>query len=210
MALETRSFDFDIRAEEKENNELILEGRPIIYDSETSLFWCREVIDAGALEGADLKDVRFMVNHDMSKIPLARSRNNNENSTMQLIPDKEGMRIRVRLDGNNTEARNLYSSIARGDVTGMSFQFSVEKEFWEDLESDMPLRHVIQIGTVIEVSAVTFPAYEATEIEARNSEALESAKRSLDNARKTLDSEKKNKNLSLLKIKTIALKGDLK
>ena len=91
----------------------------------------------------------------------------------------------------------------------MSFQFSVESEEWEDLESDMPLRRIKQIGTVVEVSAVTFPAYEDTEIEARNSAALESAKRSLDSARKSLESEKRS-NLKLLKMKTIALKGDLK
>lgn len=210
MSLEKRSYDFSIRAEETNENELILEGRPIIYDSETSLFWCREVIEKGALDDADLTDVRFMVNHDMDQIPLARSRNNNKNSTMQLMPDEEGLKIRVRLDGNNSDARNLYSSIQRGDVSGMSFQFSIEKETWEDLESDMPLRRINKIGTVIEVSAVTFPAYPDTEIEARNKLALESARRELESKRGLLDSERKKRSLEVLKLKAIALKGDLK
>lgn len=210
MSLEKRSYDFSIRAEETNENELILEGRPIIYDSETSLFWCREVIEKGALDDADLTDVRFMVNHDMDQIPLARSRNNNKNSTMQLMPDEEGLKIRVRLDGNNSDARNLYSSIQRGDVSGMSFQFSIEKETWEDLESDMPLRRINKIGTVIEVSAVTFPAYPDTEIEARNKLALESARRELESKRALLDSERKKRSLEVLKLKAIALKGDLK
>lgn len=210
MSLEKRSYDFSIRAEETNENELILEGRPIIYDSETSLFWCREVIEKGALDDADLTDVRFMVNHDMDQIPLARSRNNNKNSTMQLMPDEEGLKIRVRLDGNNSDARNLYSSIQRGDVSGMSFQFSIEKETWEDLESDMPLRRINKIGTVIEVSAVTFPAYPDTEIEARNKLALESARRELESKRALLDSERNKRSLEVLKLKAIALKGDLK
>ena len=210
MSLEKRSYDFSIRAEETNENELILEGRPIIYDSETSLFWCREVIEKGALDDADLTDVRFMVNHDMDQIPLARSRNNNKNSTMQLMPDEEGLKIRVRLDGNNSDARNLYSSIQRGDVSGMSFQFSIEKETWEDLESDMPLRRINKIGTVIEVSAVTFPAYPDTEIEARNKLALESARRELESKRGLLDSERNKRSLEVLKLKAIALKGDLK
>ena len=210
MSLEKRSYDFSIRAEETNENELILEGRPIIYDSETSLFWCREVIEKGALDDADLTDVRFMVNHDMDQIPLARSRNNNKNSTMQLMPDEEGLKIRVGLDGNNSDARNLYSSIQRGDVSGMSFQFSIEKETWEDLESDMPLRRINKIGTVIEVSAVTFPAYPDTEIEARNKLALESARRELESKRGLLDSERKKRSLEVLKLKAIALKGDLK
>ena len=210
MSLEKRSYDFSIRAEETNENELILEGRPIIYDSEPSLFWGRVVIEKGALDDADLTDVRFMVNHDMDQIPLARSRNNNKNSTMQLMPDEEGLKIRVRLDGNNSDARNLYSSIQRGDVSGMSFQFSIEKETWEDLESDMPLRRINKIGTVIEVSAVTFPAYPDTEIEARNKLALESARRELESKRGLLDSERNKRSLEVLKLKAIALKGDLK
>ena len=95
--LERRAYSFEIRAEE-DNGEKIITGRPIVYESKTDLGYFDEVIARGALDGADLKDVRFLVNHDTSKIPLARSRRNNGNSTMQLSPDYEGMAIRVRLD----------------------------------------------------------------------------------------------------------------
>lgn len=124
-------------------------------------------------------------------IPLARSRNNNENSTMQMEVDKDGMAIRVNLDTeNNTEARNLYSAIKRGDISGMSFMFTIDDEEWEDLESDHPTRHIRSIGTVLEVSAVTFPAYESTEISARDKEALDSAKSLLESKRRSLESDK--------------------
>lgn len=187
----TRAYNFEIRAESNEKNGDHITGRPIVYDSLTDLGWFDEIIEAGALDKANLKDVRFLVNHNTDMIPLARSRNNNENSTMQLEVDKDGMGIRVNLDTeNNSEARNLYSAIKRGDITGMSFMFTIDEERWEDLESDHPTRHVLKIGQVYEVSAVTFPAYEATEISARNKEALDSAKLALDSAKRSLDSDK--------------------
>ena len=169
----SRSYAFNVRATEDERGKLI-EGRPIVYDSMTDLGFCQEIIEAGALDNTDLTDVRFLVNHDISKIPLARSRKNNENSTMQLGVDDKGLFIRVYLDvENNTEARNLYSAIQRGDITGMSFMFSIEDEVWEGLDTDKPTHRIRAISSVVEVSAVTFPAYEDTEIYARDKSNLE-------------------------------------
>lgn len=198
----TRAYNFEIRANNDDKNGDHITGRPIVYNSKTDLGYFDEVIEAGALDKTNLKDVRFLVNHNTDMIPLARSRNNNENSTMQLIVDKDGMGIRVNLDTeNNSEARNLYSAIKRGDITGMSFMFTIDKEEWTDLDTDHPTRTIKSISQVFEVSAVTFPAYEATEISARDKEALESAKSLLDSKRRSLDSEKlelekaKNRNI---------------
>lgn len=181
--LEQRSFNFEVRAEETEQGNIIT-GRPIVYDSRTDLGWFDEIIESGALNFTDLTDVRFLVNHDTSRIPLARSRRNNGNSTMQLSPDDQGMAIRVSLDTeNNSEARSLYSAVKRGDISGMSFMFAIRDEEWDDLDSDHPTRRIKSISTVVEVSAVTFPAYDATEINARSKEALESARSALEKAR---------------------------
>lgn len=181
--LEQRSYIFDVRAEETESGAIIT-GRPIVYNSRTNLGWYDEIIEAGALNNTDLTDVRFLVNHDVSKIPLARSRRNNGNSTMHLTVDNNGMGIRVTLDTeNNSEARALYSAVQRGDITGMSFMFSVDGDKWDDLESEHPTRTITDIGTVVEVSAVTFPAYEATEINARSKSALDNARAALENVR---------------------------
>lgn len=185
-----RAYNFEIRAENDEKNGDHIVGRPIVYDSKTNLGYFDEIIERGALDKANLKDVRFLVNHNTDMIPLARSRNNNENSTMQLSVDDGGMTIRVNLDTeNNSDARNLYSAIKRGDISGMSFMFSINDEEWEGLDTDHPTRHIREIGQVLEVSAVTFPAYEDTEISARDKEALDSAKATLDSVRSTLDSE---------------------
>lgn len=187
--LEQRSYFCEVRAEETESGNIIT-GRPIVYNSRTDLGLFDEVIDAGALINTDLTDVRFLVNHDVSKIPLARSRRNNGNSTMHLTVDDEGMSIRVTLDTkNNNEARALYSAVQRGDISGMSFMFGIRGEIWENLDTDHPTRHITDISTVIEVSAVTFPAYDDTEISTRDKNALDKARRELENARdkKTLD-----------------------
>ena len=183
--LERRSYSFEIRAEETENGERIITGRPIVYNSRTDLGWFDEIIEDGALDEADLTDIRFLVNHNREMIPLARSRRNNGNSTMKLTPDLQGLLIDfVKLDvENNSTSRALYSAVGRGDITGMSFMFSVDDEQWEDLESDHPTRHIKKIGSVVEVSAVTFPAYESTEIYARSKEALENARSAVETAR---------------------------
>lgn len=201
--LERRSYSFEVRAEETENGNIIT-GRPIVYNSRTDLGWFDEIIEGGALNKTDLTDVRFLVNHDLNKIPLARSRRNNGNSTMQLSVNEFGMDIRVALDTeNNSEARALYSAVQRGDITGMSFMFGVNDEEWENLDSDHPTRRIKEISTVVEVSAVTFPAYDATEINARSKEALDSARLAVETARQqrakeSLDSDKE---LMLVKAK---------
>ena len=201
MKKEIRTFDFDVRAEENERGKT-LTGMPIVFDERTNLGWYDEIIEDGALSETDLRDVRFLVNHNTDMIPLARSRNNNANSTMQMeVIEGRGMSIRVDLDTeNNTEAKSLYSAVERGDITGMSFMFTVDKDSWDDIDTNHPTRHIKSISRVMEVSAVTFPAYDATSIQARGlSDALESARASLDSEKARLKADEAHK----LKIKLL-------
>ncbi|MBR6507468.1 MAG: HK97 family phage prohead protease [Clostridia bacterium] len=192
---EIRAFNFEVRAEQNDEHGRFLAGTPIVYNERTDLGWYDEVIASGALDDADLRDVRFLVNHNTDMIPLARSRNNNANSTMQLEVTDDGMNIRVDLDvENNAEAKSLYSAVERGDLDGMSFMFTVERDAWDDPEGEHPTRTIEKLGKVFEVSAVTWPAYQATTISARGlSDALESARVSLDSAkaeRKAIEAHK--------------------
>lgn len=198
-----RSFSFDVRAEENGSGERILTGRPIVYNSRTDLGYYDEIIESGALNETDLRDVRFLVNHDTKMIPLARSRRNNGNSTMKLTPDFEGLNIDfVKLDvENNSTARALFSAVKRGDLSGMSFMFSIDKEQWDDLESDHPTRRILKIGSVVEISACTFPAYDSTEINARSKEELDSARSVLEKARQQRGKSVDTDELTLLKEK---------
>ena len=192
MDMETRAFEFEVRAEENEQHGTFITGTPIVFEQETDLGWCAEKIARDALDGTDLKDVRFLIGHDTTMVPLARSRNNNENSTMQMTVTERGMEIRVDLDTEgNPRAKELYSAVKRGDISGMSFMFSVDKDSWEDVDSDYPRRTVEHIRRVLEVSAVAFPAYPGTDIQAASEgAALDSAHVSLESARKQLAEER--------------------
>lgn len=191
-----RDFVCEVRAANDEERGNYITGQPIVFGDMYDVGGMfGETIDEGALENTNLKDVRFLVNHNFSMIPLARSRNNNANSTMQLEKVQGGLNIRANLDTeNNATAKELYSAVGRGDISGMSFAFLVDGETWENLDSDYPIRHITSISSVFEVSAVTAPAYEATSIEARSDvEALENAKTLLENERQKQAEERKAK-----------------
>lgn len=208
--LERRFNNCEVRAVPTESGSLIT-GRPIVYGSRTDLGWFDEIIEPGALDQSDLTDVRFLVNHNTDMIPLARSRRNNGNSTMTLTVVPEGLDMEAVIDTeNNATARELKSAIERGDLSGMSFMFSIDDEEWEDLESDHPTRHIRKIGSVVEVSGVTFPAYDATTINARSKEALESARKAVETAKleaRSVDTDSNLLELEKAKTNTINLGG---
>lgn len=195
-----RSFGMsDLRAIDDGNT---IEGHPAVYDQRTVIGdYFTEVIERGAFDNCNFDDVLFCVNHDLKKIPLARSRRNNGSSTMQLKVDQKGLHVRASLDTDgNTEAKNLYSSVKRGDIDGMSFIFFVEEERWEGLDTDMPSRFISKIKAVREVSAVTFPAYAGTDINARDQGSLDNAAKALENARSS-ELDNFNRELELLKLR---------
>ena len=209
---EIRKMTFEVRAEENlANHKTSLVGLPIVYGQVIQYGWRREVIDQGAVdENTDLTDVPFLIGHNTSMVPLARSRNNNENSTMQLKRVENGLEIRVDLDvENNQDAKTLYSAVKRGDITGMSFMFTVDKSMWEDEDSDNPIRRIMHIDKVFEVSAVAFPAYDETKLQAAgkdptlesDEDPLESAlKQELQEVRNAKhNDERRNKALEILR-----------
>lgn len=189
MEVVRRAFDAKFETREDENG--IVTGRPVVLNSLTDLGWFDEVIDSGALRNTDLSDVRLCLNHDTSFV-YARSRRNNASSTMQISVDEIGLTFSASLDiEGSPKAQDFYAAIKRGDMDKMSFMFTIDGYEWENLESDHPTRHITSIGSIFEISAVTFPAYDTTSIEARDAETLESVKRDLERARaelrKTMD-----------------------
>ena len=182
-----RSFTFDVNANNNEKYGDFIEGRAIVFDQPTNIGLFTEIIDRNALKETDLRDVRFLINHNTDMIPLARSRRNNENSTMQMVVGEEGMDIRANLDTeNNADARALYSATKRGDISGMSFMMTVKDEDWDFTDEEKPIRTIRSIGRIYEVSAVSYPAYPQTSlsVEARgDEEALENAKSTLEKAK---------------------------
>ncbi len=208
--LERRSLTFEVRTAQNDQGENIITGRPVVYGQMICvgrLF--KEVIERGALDETDLRDIPFILNHDMVRLPYARSRNNNANSTMHFTCTDDGLDLDwIKLDTErNVEAKALYSAVDRRDIDSMSFCFTVRDEWWEGLDTDMPTRHITKIGKIYEVSAVTWAAYSDTTIDvARSALELESAKVTLENARKRaklLPDGNEQRQLELLKLKTL-------
>lgn len=181
-----QDFRAEVRSEENAPEARIIVGHAAVFGQRINVGGVfDEVIDAGAFDATDFRDVALMVNHDWAKIPLARSRRNNANSTLRLSVDKVGLAIQAKLDvDNNADARALYSAVERGDLDGMSFAFVVDGEEWEYLNSEVPLRRIKSVSRVMEVSACTYPQYSNTDIQARAASTLDSAKRALENARR--------------------------
>lgn len=145
-------------------NEMIVEGRAIVYDSPTVMFEFNgikyyEVIARGALDGADLKDVPFKYNHSDAVMVMARTRN----KTLELIPDDKGLLIRAKL-ADTTAGRDLYELIRRGDIDKMSFAFTVTEQSYN---KDTHTRTITKFKRIWDVSAVDTPAYSDTFISAR-------------------------------------------
>ena len=201
LEVEKRFLSFEVRADEKQQSEEkgIVDGYAVVYDKKTDICgYFEETIKRGALDNADLKDVPLLVNHDTDTIPVARSRRNNGNSSMTLTVDEKGLKIRAELDlKNNARASELYSAIKRGDISGMSFMFTVKTDEWTDEDTDYPKRTITEIAKVYEVSAVTFPAYNDTSIGARAVDT-ESAKKILEKIKRNGHYEDEKAKLRML------------
>ena len=160
---EQRAYTSEVTAD---NNEIV--GNPVVCGVRTKMYDYIEIIEPGALVEADISDVLLNVNHNLNDIPLARSKGGQPGETMQLSVDNYNCRITAQLDvENNPQARALHSAVARGDITGMSFMFHVKEDSWER-ENDVLVRHIQKIDKIIDVSAVTIPAYPSTSISARS------------------------------------------
>lgn len=196
------SSGFETEIEEKEHRII---GHAAVYDQPANIDnFFYEVIERGAFDGCDFSDVVLCVNHDTTKLPLARTRN----GTMHLELDEMGLKVNALLDvENNVDAKALYSAVGRGDIGGMSFIFRIEDYKWENLDSDMPTKRITKISEVYEVTAATFPYYTGTDLNtARAKKSLESDLAALvsarDEAQRALVSAKLEKEKAILKIRS--------
>lgn len=198
----SRSF-VNYRAEENDEGSLIV-GTPIVFDTPTDIggMW-EETIVKGAISEEILKDVAFFYNHDLNTKPIARTRT----GKLQLTLTDKGVDMKAVVNRNRQDVNDLYLAIEDGDIDGMSFMFRVEEDEWYDLDSEYPKRKIKKIGYIQEVSAVNYPAYASTNINARSStlDSEEELRKTLDSVkeqRKLLDS---NKALELEKEKLLTL-----
>ena len=154
--------------------DMIVEGYAFKYDSETVLyetengFQYREVIEKGALEGADLSDVPFKYNHNDGVFIVARTRN----GSLELLPDDTGLFIRARFIDTQT-GRDFFKMIQERLIDKMSFAFTESSDYSEEYGENFITHHVRSFRRIWDVSGVDIPAYDATEIYARSIAVLE-------------------------------------
>ncbi|MBB4185832.1 hypothetical protein GGE07_002482 [Sinorhizobium terangae] len=152
----------DIRAED---GGIKVSGYAAVFNQETDIGgWFREVIEPGAFaEAIGRDDVVFLVNHD--GLPLARTRS----GTLKLSEDDHGLRIETELDGDDPDVQAIVPKMKRGDLDKMSFAFWAEVQEWDDTQD--PPRRTVKKARLYDVSIVTTPAYEGTEIGLRSLES---------------------------------------
>ena len=161
-----RNLVLEIR--DAEADEMIVEGYATTFDQPYQLYAdqnmvINEQVDARAFDEAQLSDVIFQYNHE-GRV-FARTRNN----TLEIVPDEKGLFIRADLSGTE-EGRKLYEEIKGGYTDRMSFGFTVAEDRTEKTGEDPRtyLRTITKIGRLFDVSAVSIPANDFTEISARS------------------------------------------
>ena len=158
-----------------------LEGRAIVFDSYSNNLGFYEKINRSAVtqELINNSDIIFTFNHDPNQL-LARYRNGGGSLDVELRED--GVYFSFDIP-NTTLGNDIYELIKRGDISNCSFCFSISDEKdsqkWEKREGKM-YREIMKIGGLYDLSAVTYPAYSDTDINARSIEARNIAEEELD------------------------------
>lgn len=140
----------------------VFNKRAAIGDPRSWGFW--EEIDPGAFDGALSRgdDVRFLVDHNSSKL-LGRT----TSGTLRLSTDRRGLVSEGDLP-DTTDGRDTRVLIDRGDLNQMSFGFIPTKIEWSELEDGTELARILDIEPLVDVSVVTFPAYDETDASVRS------------------------------------------
>jgi HK97 family phage prohead protease len=162
----------EIRADEA---GIKVSGYAVVYNEVANIGgYFRERVAPGAFDEAlGRDDVVFLVNHE--GLPLARTRS----GTLKLESDDKGLRMETELDAEDPDVKAIVGKMRRGDLDKMSFAFIPEVQEWDD-NGELPLR-TIKKAKLFDVSIVTTPAYDGTEIGLRSLEAHREAARKSTN-----------------------------
>lgn len=156
------------RAAEDGSDLAVIEGYAAKFNEVTVIGgWFREVVRPGFFDDVLNDDVRCLKNHDANYI-LARSKEGK--GTLSLTVDNVGLKYSYTTP-DISYARDLQTSIERGDVSQSSFSFMPKEVKWTEKEGELELRELIKCETLYDVSPVTFPAYNNTEVAKRSWEA---------------------------------------
>lgn len=159
--------NLELRALDDSENGWTVSGYAAVFDSPSEPLPWTEYVKRGAFTKTikDGADVRLLIDH--TGVPLARTKS----GTLTLREDNKGLLMEASLDPNNPDAVKMRSALMRGDVSQMSFAFETIKDAWNKDRTVRELREV----KLHDVSIVTYPAYEETSAEIRNSNTNETS-----------------------------------
>jgi len=161
-----------VEVREAEADGVKVAGYAAVYDQWADIGgYFQERIAPGAFDGRLGDDVQFLVNH--RDLPLART----SSGTLRLSLDARGLYMETTLDPSDPDAARIIPKLRRGDLSKMSFAFSVEdggRQEWDET-GDIPKRTIHKIGRLYDVAVVSEPAYSGTEIGLRSLEAHRAA-----------------------------------
>ena len=120
---ELRALDI---SDNDDNNEMIIEGYAAVFETETDLGWCKEIISRDAFNNCNMSDCVMKYNHNDNILILARTRN----KSLELTVDNKGLKIRAKLI-DTTQNKDIYKMVKAGLLDKMSFAFSVRKQEWD-------------------------------------------------------------------------------
>ena len=170
LDLERRAFVTGLEIEAREDGKRRLRGHAAVFNQlSEDLGGFREQITPGAfVEAIEKDDVRLLINHD--GLPLARNRS----GTLRLAEDARGLAIEADLDESDPDVQRLLPKLARGDVSQMSFGFSVKPagQDWAKDDEGRTVRTLKKLR-LFDVSVVTYPAYPQTDVAVRELRAWE-------------------------------------
>ncbi|MBR2654675.1 MAG: HK97 family phage prohead protease [Lachnospiraceae bacterium] len=164
-----------------------IEGYFAVFNSNYDI-WddMSESIAPGAFTNTLADDIRALVNHD-STLVLGRTTAH----TLELRQDEHGLWGSISVNPKDADAVNLYERVKRGDVSQCSFGFDIVKQESE-VRDDGHVHWTIREVKLYEVSCVTFPAYEETNVSARSKERDDILKRKVEAWRENMKERLKN------------------
>jgi len=176
----------ELRTEEAEG-KMILEGYAIVFESETLIgdeeHGFKEIIDKESLKESQMKDVPLKYNHMDNFLILARTKN----KSLTLEVDEKGLKVHAELLDTESN-KDIYKMVQAGLLDKMSFAFTVAKQSW-DRSGKIPVRRILGIERLYDVSIVDTPAYDATSIHARSLEIVDAELKAMDLAEQQAKAE---------------------
>jgi len=188
----------DLKLEETEG-KMILEGYALVFEQQTLIGdeerGFKEIIDRTALADTLMKDVPMKYNHTDNYLIIARTKN----KSLSLEVDNIGLKIHAELVDTDSN-RDIYKMVRSGLLDKMSFSFSVSKQTWDRSEK-IPVRRILGIERLYDVSIVDLPAYDGTSIYSRSLELADAELKAMELVDNELTEKENKKKTELIRTK---------